>query len=171
MSVDRTVRLSPSELALKLAAREAVKAAGGQDFVASECHRAQSRISDWCSSNVREFMPADVIARIEALGAGAPGHPHITRALARAQGGAFVDFPPNQSIAIGAAVLATWLADIAGEAGDVINAIARGDLAAELGALAPARRSQILGEVDQTVDLLVSFAARLRHSAEDPDTS
>lgn len=84
MTTDRSVTLSPEELALKLATREAVTAAGGQEFVGREVERAQSRISDYGSDHTADFMPVDIVRKVEALGAGKPGHPHITRALARA---------------------------------------------------------------------------------------
>lgn len=170
MSVDRTVRLSPQELALKAATRDAVRAAGGQEFVAGEVGRTQSRISDYCSPNVREFMPLDIAARVEALSAGAPGHPHITRAMARAAGMAVI-VPeaclPEQG------QLAHWLAAIAGESGDVIRGLAAGVVhsgaAAEaVLAMKPDARHQLCGEIDQLLDLLVNFGAILA-GADGPD--
>ena len=68
MSARRDARLSPADLALKLAFRDAVRAAGGQEFVAGEIGRTQSRVSDWCNANVDEFPPIDIVRRVEALG-------------------------------------------------------------------------------------------------------
>jgi hypothetical protein len=159
MSTDRTQRLSPSDLALKLACREAVKAAGGQDFVAGETGRTQSRISDYCSPNTRDFMPADLIAKVEALGAGSPGHPHITRALVRAQGLAVID--PDQTPVVS---VVGALGDVASESGDVIRLLAKaidGGLSSFADLSTPNRRQEILHEIDQLIDLLTGIAARI----------
>lgn len=163
MSTDRQVRLAPQELALKSATRDAVRAAGGQEFVAGEVGRTQSRISDYCSPNVREFMPLDIAAKVEALSAGSPGAPHITRALARAAGVAVVE---SDQPGAGHAELAQWLAAIAGESGDVIRGLAAGVLhngsaAQAVMAMKPEERHRLSSEVAQLVDLLVNFGALL----------
>jgi hypothetical protein len=133
---------------------------GRQDFVAGELGCSQSRVSDYCSRNTRDFMPADKAAVVEALGAGAPGHPHITRALARAQGMVLTD-----PVGVVPASLAGVLGAVAGESSDVIGALARlasGGLATiDALALDPAVRAALAGEIDQLIDLLVSIAARL----------
>lgn len=168
MSTDRTQRLSPSELALKLACREAVKAAGGQDFVAGEVGRCQSRISDWVSPNTCEFMPVDVIAKVEALGAGSPGHPHITRALARAQGLVMID--PDQAAPVS---VVRALGDVASESGDVIRLLATaidGGLTSFEAMVTPHRRREMLSEIDQLIDLLTGIAARVGETVS-PDSS
>lgn len=173
MSTDRQVRLSPQELALKAATRDAVLAAGGQVFVGTEVGRTQSRISDYCSPNVREFMPLDIAAKVEALGAGSPDAPHITRALARAAGVAVV---ACEEPGKGPAELAHWLAEIAGESGDVIRGLAAGVLhkgaAAEaVLAMKPDERHRLACEVAQLVDLLVQFSGLLGGCAFDAAAS
>lgn len=161
MSTDRTQRLSPNELALKLACREAVKAAGGQEFVAGETGRAQSRISDYCSQNTREFMPVDVLRKVEALSAGAPGHPHVTRALARAQGGAFVPLPDGGGqVCFAAPKLGQLLAQVAGESSDVIALLASSQLEATIDQLPDDLRQAI---ADECVELVEMVAAMERH--------
>ena len=164
MPTDRTQRLSPAELALKLACREAVKAAGGQDFVARETGRTQSRISDYCSPNAREFMPADLVRKVEALSAGAPGHPHVTRALARAQGGAFVALPNNSAPAVSfdTPQLGQWLALVAGESSDVIGLLAASQMGATIDELSPAQRTAIAGECFELVEQVAAIERRLR---------
>jgi hypothetical protein len=169
MSTDRQVRLSPQQLALKAATRDAVRAAGGQEFVAGEVGRTQSRISDYCSPNVAEFMPLDIVAKVEALGAGSPEAPHITRALARASGVAVVD---RDAAGEGPAELAQWLAAIAGESGDVIRGLAagvlhRGAAAEAVLAMKPDERHRLACEVAQLVDLLVNFSGLLGGCAVD----
>lgn len=155
MATDRTVRLTPDQLALKAATREAVKAAGGQDHVAREVGRAQSRISDYCSSNAAEFMPLDIIARVEELGAGSPGHPHITRALARRQGDMVLDCGDGGE----RYPLAQLLAEVAGESSDVIRILAEGagssDAAARsIASMGPRQRSELARELDGLMQVL-----------------
>ena len=159
MSTDRTQRLSPGELALKLACREAVKAAGGQEFVAAETGRTQSRISDYLSPNTRDFMPIDVVSRVEALSAGAPGHPHISRALSRAQG-MILSGPPGDSAPCS---VTAALAQVASESSDVIGLLAKlaaGGLVqiSDVGA-DPVRLAALVGEIEQLITVLGGLKA------------
>jgi hypothetical protein len=78
--------LEPADLALKLATKDAIRGAGGQEFLSESLGRAQSRFSDYGSPNKPDFMPIDLVRKVQALGAGKPGWPHITHALARADG-------------------------------------------------------------------------------------
>lgn len=182
MSTDRTVRLSPRQLAIKAATREAVHAAGGQVFVAHETGRTQSRISDYCSAHTADFMPADVIAAVEALSAGAPGHPHVTRALARAQGALVLDGPLPADPATGSgASISCWLAHVAGESADVIRVLASGGVypgaaAALADGLGAQQRAVLARELDQLIDVLAGLNAVLGRGADErsgkgPDSS
>lgn len=98
MTVPRSVRLSPAQLQLKIATDEAMRAVGGQLFLAAHTGRAQSCFSDWGSRKTATFMPIDFVATVEDLGDGAPGHPHITRALARRQGFDLYRLPPVEAL-------------------------------------------------------------------------
>jgi hypothetical protein len=154
------------ELALKLATRDAVKAAGGQEFVGAETGRAQSRISDYCSPNAREFMPLDVAAKVEALSHGTPGHPHITRALARAAGADFVT-SSCEAASAGCDDLTLLLADVAGESGDLIRALALGSgsparAALRIRDMSPDQRAGVARELDQLVDVLAGIRGELQ---------
>ena len=168
MSTDRTQRLSPAELALKLACRDMVKAAGGQEFVAGETARTQSRISDYLSPNTRDFMPTDLVRKVEALSAGAPGHPHVTRALARAQGGAFVALPgagPSDgpvAVSFDAPQLGQLLAQVAGESSDVIALLASSQLEATIDELPAVLREAIAAECFELVEKVAAIERRLR---------
>jgi hypothetical protein len=143
MSTPRDIRLSPEDLALKLAFHEAVLAAGGQKFVERETGKAQSRISDYGSPNTADFAPVDVIRKVEALGAGAPGHPHVTRALARASGAVLSGALP---IAAGLEDLGDHLAAVTRETADLTAALAEEDLAGDCRRLSTAARQRILHE-------------------------
>lgn len=160
MSTDRTLRLTPQQLAIKHATDEAVRAAGGQVFVGREVGRSQGRMSDYCSENTADFMPVDLVVTVEALGAGAPGHPHITRALARAAGQTTFDgdTPPNCADWH----LGQWFAEIAGEHADFMRSLASGEFlpgqaADSLRAMPAQRRAAIARELDQLIDVLAGF--------------
>lgn len=169
MGTDRTRRLTPAELALKLATADAVKAAGGQEFIAGETGRVQSRISDYCSPNTTDFMPLDVAARVEALSVGQPGAPHITRALARAGGAGLIVTGTSEAGA--GEDLTLLLADVAGESSDLIRALASGRgvpgrAAARIADLTLPQKLAACRELDQLIDLLSGIAGQLRRSIE-----
>lgn len=151
--------LTPRQLAIKLATRHAVEAAGGQVFVAGELGRAQSRVSDWCSEHRADFIPADLITPLEALGAGRTGHPHITRALARQQGGVLGSLPVDPDR--GREDLGAWLAAIAAENADLTSALADQDLARCAGQLSQRARAGLVRETDELIAQLQAFRAVL----------
>lgn len=151
MSTARNARLTPRQLALKHACAEAVHAAGGQVFVGGEVDRTQSRISDYCSPATTEFMPLDIVAKIEALGAGSPGHPHVTRALARAAG---VSLSASHPAPSAMEDLGDWMAAIAREHADLFGVLAGQDLRAACDTLSPNARASIGREADQLIDQL-----------------
>ena len=159
MTTKRDIRLSPAQLAIKLATREALCAGGGQELIAGEIGCAQSRLSDYASPNTADFIPADKIILVEALSAGSPGHPHITAALARAQGGAFVSLdggadsrragdpdPARDSFC-------DHLPRIAGESGDLIRKLA--DAVALKDDLSVTGQCALVLEVNQLLDVLM----------------
>lgn len=168
MTISREEQLSPQELALKIATAEAVRAAGGQEFVAREVGRAQSRISDYCSRSTRQFVPVDVAVMIDALGTGRPGHPHIAGALARAQGAVIEGSAPARENLH----LHQWLADISGESADVIRALVTGSVVPgqavpSIRNMSANDRATVLRELDQLADVV----AALRIKVEEADTS
>lgn len=152
MSTPRDITLSPSQLALKLATREAFKAAGGQDFVASELGCAQSRLSDYGSANTGDFISIDKVLVVEALGAGKPGHPHITRALARASGGEFLDRASDDGVAESIDV---HLPRIAGESGDLLRTLATA--CAMKDCYSQARRAALTNDIEQLLDAVLAL--------------
>lgn len=88
----RSEQLAPKDQGLKSATREAVHAFGGQAAVAARVadvarsFARQQRVSDCCLPNVPDFLSIQVASIIEDETHGWPGHPHITRAMARRQG-------------------------------------------------------------------------------------
>lgn len=102
----RDVTLPPQLQALKGASAALVRAFGGQEAAAAELGRAQSRLSDWGNPNTPDFMPVDVVLRLEAATHGTPGHPHVSGWLARASGHAVTRLPEaGAARADGAALL------------------------------------------------------------------
>ncbi len=117
MTTARDRRLPPEQLDLKIATAAAMKAAGGQVYLTEITRRAQSSFSDWGSKNTSCFAPIDLVATIEEHGHGAPGWPHVTRALARRQGFDLFQLPPVEALET------EWgrqLASLAKEAGEVM---------------------------------------------------
>ncbi|AMK18727.1 phage regulatory CII family protein [Sphingobium sp. MI1205] len=114
------VTLSTDQLYLKKETRAAVDDVQGMDKVAKMLGRSQSRISHYCSSNRDEFMPIDLVAELEQLTVGKPGHPRITRALARQAG--FLLVPEGGEKGEGRS-LSEHLADVVGEAAGVMTAM------------------------------------------------
>lgn len=157
MSTSRDIRLSPQDLAIKLATAEAVTAAGGPSFVSREIGRAQSVVSDWISPNTASFMPADMVRRVEALGAGSPGHPHVTRALARASG-ADIRLPAASLLeaarAHGMDDLGDWMGAISRDFGDLVGELAGENLAEACAALSSNARADIGREAGDLIDRL-----------------
>ena len=170
MSTDRTIRLTHRQLALKRATREAVRAAGGQEFVGGEVGRTQSRISDYGSRHTADFVPLDLAEAIDALGCGSAGWPHLAGALARAQGMA-VAAPEGEPGRGDCGDLGDRLARVTKEFADVAGCLANAGLAAPLADLAPAARERIAGELAQLEAEVSGFRAALddaRLRAGDP---
>lgn len=166
MTTARDIQLSPSQLALKLATREAFKAAGGQDFVASELGCAQSRLSDYGSPNTLDFISIDKVLVVEALGAGKPGHPHITRALARASGGEFLG---RAAIDGEVEALDVHLPRFASEAGDLIRSLAQG--VALKSKLTRSQLAALNQQVVETLDAVLALYGDLNGCAPGEEVS
>ncbi len=147
MSTPRDIRLTPAQLALKLATREAVQAAGGQELVAGVLGCAQSRVSDYCSPNTADFIPLDKVAKLEALTIGAAGHPHISRALGFVLAGSAPAEAPE--------ALDVHLPRIAGETGDLMRKLA--EAVAMKGQHSPAQRAAVMSELTQLLDAALAL--------------
>lgn len=147
--------LTTDQLYLKKETRAAVEDVQGQEKVAKMLGRSQSRISHYCSSNRDEFMPIDLVAELEQLTVGKPGHPRITRALARQAGFLLV---PEGGEKGEARSLGEHLADVVGEASDVMGAMKS---AVTGGGLARDARKQALAEARQLQDAAAELVAAL----------
>ncbi len=93
MSTARDVQLTPVQQDLKVASRALVRSYGGQVAAEELLGRAQSRYSDCGSTNTPTFLTIDEAAELEDRTSGSPGHPHVTRVMARRQGCELVPLP------------------------------------------------------------------------------
>lgn len=93
MTIKRDITLPLEQQELKTASRALVKSFGGQDAAAERLGTAQQRVSDLVSSRTDAFFRIDQIALMEAETVGYPGHPHVTKALARQCGFELVPVP------------------------------------------------------------------------------
>ena len=93
--------LTADKQALKAATRRLVAAVGGQEAAVSFTrfvrHQALSDFGNPAGEHAARFIPADAIADLEALTHGTPGHPVVTRTLARLQGFDLVPLPKPRS--------------------------------------------------------------------------
>lgn len=89
--------LSPDKQALKRATGQLVRAAGGQEaavaFTRLSRHQVLSDYANPSADMATRFAAIDVVADLESLTHGTPGHPVVTRQLARFAGYALVRLP------------------------------------------------------------------------------
>lgn len=90
-SVDHPPRLQ----SLKAASKALIRAAGGQEAAAAETGRSQARLSAYGGPNTPDFMPIDIVLALESVTHGTPGHPLLSRLLAREAGFVLVKLPTS----------------------------------------------------------------------------
>lgn len=114
------VVLSPADQEMKLAVRSLVDAFGGCDAVGAHFGRDYRRISELCNPALSQWMRLPWISELERMTVGLPGHPHVTRLLARRAGFVLVKRTDGQED--GAGVMA-GLAAVQAELGDVARVV------------------------------------------------
>jgi hypothetical protein len=120
MSGPRTLALPPEDQQIKKASADLVRAYGGQLAAAEMLGTRQQRLSDCGHRNTADYLRVDEVARLEDVTHGTPGHPHVTRALARRQG--YGLFRVANAAPCGTDLL-KLLADQARENGDIASAV------------------------------------------------
>jgi hypothetical protein len=151
MATERNIVHPPALQAGKAATKALIRAAGGQEEAAPLTGRSQPRLSSYCGPNTDAFIPVDAVAALEAVTHGHPGHPHVTRWLAREAGYALLPLSRFRSAATGE--LHRAVGRVAKEANDVVattcEALADGKLDK-----AESRRKRIIPNIDEAIDRL-----------------
>lgn len=85
--------LSPAQQADKRAARDLIEAIGGPEAAEPHCRVSVTMLRSYGNRNTPDFMPIDVARELQSISHGRPGHPAVTRRLARCDGFALVAKP------------------------------------------------------------------------------
>lgn len=93
MSASREIVHPPLLQGLKAACKALIRAHGGQEAAAAATGRSQSQLCNYGLPNTADFMPVDAVLTLESATHGSPGHPQISRYLAREAGYALVPLP------------------------------------------------------------------------------
>jgi hypothetical protein len=162
MTIDRTVRLTPRQLAHKRAARLLIEAVGGVEAASSYCRLGKSQLSDCCNRNVVAFMPTDVVEDLEAV---AP-EPAYSRFLARRQAHELVRLPDPS---LPESQWSRLIGELAKEAGELTSGICA-DLATQ-NEVSREEAERRIPDGEDLVRVAVEFLCALRaRAAEGPDT-
>lgn len=100
MSARNDVTLPAQLQRLKAAYRASVAACGGGDGTAATIGKSQQRVSLYGLPNSDAFPTLDAIVLQEAVSHGTPGHPHVTRFLAREAGFELFKLPEPKAAAV-----------------------------------------------------------------------
>lgn len=114
-------KLPANEQRLAAATKRAVQATGGLKVCEDEIGLSDSMISRFCSPNLRDSISVRDAVRIDAIGHGEAGHPHIINAMASILGGVFIMLPEAVT---DDRTLQMSVIDLSCELGDVSRSIA-----------------------------------------------
>ena len=166
MATERDLVHPPALQAGKAATRALIRAVGGQEEAAPLTGRSQPRLSAYCGPNTDAFMPIDAVVALEAVTHGQPGHPQVTRWLAREAGYALLRLP--RFAAPGSGDLHHATSRVAKEAGEVVaatcDALADGRLTRR-----ESREKRILLNIDEAIDRLCELRALVAAIEEGED--
>lgn len=159
--------LTVQQQALKAATRRLVQAVGGQEAATGFCRVARHQtLSDYgnpCADAAQRFAPVDVIADLEAVTHGTPGHPAVTRQLARMAGYELVPLAPAQG---GAVDFAGHLARVIRESADVTSALSLHLSESALTGVRVDKAAALRREVAEAIQALVELDAALEGAGE-----
>lgn len=161
MSARTDVQLSPLLQRAKAAYRASVSACGGQDGSAATTGKAQQRISLYGHPNSDAFPPLDVIIAQEAVSHGTPGHPHVTRFMAREAGFALFKLPDPKA---GPVRWGQLCARLTKEHSDVVTHLCG---ALDDGTISKAEAKAGLKELDEDLEVRMQLRAALLAILED----
>lgn len=148
--------LSPEALALKVATRALIEAAGGNEGAGATCGVRHQFMSDCRNPATDRFLRIHEVAALEDVTAGSAAHPAVTQALAKRQGFELVRLP--DAAAPGGSLIEQLL-QLATEQGELSAAVrtALGD-----GRCCPDDARKVLPEVEQ----LLSVGAAMRFTLQ-----
>ena len=92
--------MKPETIALKNACREMIRGVGGLEAAEPFCRVGSTKLAEYYSLNHADrFAPIDVIADLEPMARDREGWPHVTSALCKMMGGAFLPLPARTATA------------------------------------------------------------------------
>jgi hypothetical protein len=124
MSGARDLVLPPALQAGKAATASLIRAFGGQEAAAGETGKRQSRFSDYGSPHTADFITIADVRTLETATHGTPGHPHVTRWLARQTGHVLVRLPVGPTAA--SLDIHVELGAVAKETSEVVQKVCEG---------------------------------------------
>lgn len=113
------VALSPREQELKAACAALMDGFGGAIAAGAHFGRGHQRFCEMVNPTHPAWMTIAQVAELESCTVGLPGHPHVTRLLARRAGFVLVE----RAVAVGAGCAMTGLAAVQAELGDVARVV------------------------------------------------
>jgi len=146
------ITLSPREQELKAACGALVDGFGGAIAVGARFNRGHQRICEMTNPAHGSWLSIAQVAELESCTVGLPGHPHVTRLLARRAG---FELVPLADAECGEGGVLVMLTRIGAEFGDLQRCAGE---ALSDGALDPAERKAALGQLRE----MEQRAAQLR---------
>lgn len=166
----RTIVHPPPLQAGKAAFRALIAAYGGQDAAAIETGRSQSRLCAYGLPNTPDFAPLDIVVALEASTHGLPGHPPVTRWMARQAGYILVPRPTSGTEGVWGTSLKQLSKEFGEVAERVCHALADPESPGEVTAV-DIRRLGIVAELDDLIERASAMRAQAAHTVEVADTS
>lgn len=160
MTARRDVVHPPERQTVKLLSKRLVSAAGGVEAASMATTRSPSQLCAYGLPNAPEFMPVDVAADLEAVTVGQPGHPLLTRHLAKLAGYCLIKRPDAW---LSETVWSQRAARLLKEGGDIIAGLGR---ALETdNDVSPAEAEALVPDADELVTIALEIQAALRDRA------
>jgi hypothetical protein len=154
-------KLPADEQRLAVATKRAIQAAGGLKVCAFETDLSDSQLSRASSATERDSLSIRNAVRVDQIGRGEQGHPHILSAMATIVGAVVIMLPEAID---GSSSLQMGVVEIASEFGDVSRAIAESLSGTSAGGAAMTPR-----EAEATLQQIADVeraTAKLRHTLE-----
>ncbi|MBW6524449.1 hypothetical protein KZ810_13150 [Sphingomonas sp. RHCKR47] len=154
-------KLPVNEQRLAQATKRAVQAAGGLADCESETGLSDSQISRCCSPHQRDSITIRDAVRIDAIGHGEQGHPHILNAMAGILGAVVIMLPEPVT---DDRCLQMGVIEMSSEMGDVSRAIADALSSGSAGGT-EVTKVEAAAALEHVADM-ERATARMRHSLE-----